>query len=106
MFKNNIRLRLSEIERSLLKIIPELSPEFQISDSNEDKLLLYTSTDNNGYAEFLISYDVMNSNIPITIDSIKLELMYSNANVSSGYASRRRYKLTIITVGEEVLENV
>lgn len=106
MMKQNVRLRLTELERHLLTMFTDLVPEFQLANSEEDKILLYTSTDNNGYAEFLISYDIIDSNEPITIDSIKLELMYSNTNVSSGSASKRRYKLTIPTIGEKVLESI
>ena len=97
---------MSEIESGLLKIIPELSPEFLITNRDEDKILLYTDTDNNGCAEFLISYDIINSNEPISIDDIKLELIYSNANVSSGDGGRRCYKLTLMNVGEKVLESI
>ena len=75
MMKQNVRLRLAELERHLLTMFTDLVPEFQYFDIDEDELILHAPTTKGGQTEFLMSYDVIERYDPITYDSIKLELL-------------------------------
>lgn len=105
MMKQNVRLRLAELERHLLKMFPDLVPEFQYADDDEDELILYAPTIKCGQTEFLLGYGVIESYDPITYDSIKVELLHNEKMFSYG-GSLNRYKLTLIDIGKQVLESV
>ena len=106
MMKQNVRLRLAELERHLLTMFTDLVPEFQYVDDCEDVLILYAPTIKCGQTEFLMGYDVIESYCPITYDSIKVELLHHNEEKSPYGGSFNRYKLTLIDIGKQVLESV
>lgn len=105
MMKQNVRLRLAEVERHLLTMFPDLVPEFQYVDVDEDELILHAPTTKGGQTEFLMGYDVIESYDPITYDSIKVELLKNEKMFSYG-GSLKRYELTLIDIGEQVLKCV
>lgn len=105
MMKQNVRLRLAELERHLLTMFTDLVPEFQYFDVDEDELILHAPTTKGGQTEFLMGYDVIDRSDPITYDSIKVELLKNEKMFSYG-GLLNRYELTLIDIGEQVLNCV